>query len=77
MSLVHPILEYVAACWDPCREGQINMSDQAQMKAARFTNYTKNSDWETLAQQRMIARLYALFKAYSGEQAWKAICDRL
>jgi len=22
-SLVHPILEYGSACWDPCREGQI------------------------------------------------------
>jgi hypothetical protein len=24
MSLVHLILEYGAACWDPYREGQIN-----------------------------------------------------
>jgi hypothetical protein len=23
-SLVLPVLEYGAACWDPCREGQIN-----------------------------------------------------
>jgi hypothetical protein len=23
MSLVHPVLEYGAACWDPYREGQI------------------------------------------------------
>jgi hypothetical protein len=27
MSLVHPILEYGAACRDPCREGQINALD--------------------------------------------------
>ena len=37
----------------------------------------KDSDWETLAHCRMIARLFALFKAYSGEWAWKAIRDRL
>jgi hypothetical protein len=22
-----PVLEYGAACWDPCREGQINVLD--------------------------------------------------
>jgi len=32
-------------------------------KAAHFTNRTKASEWETLAQRRTIARLRALFKA--------------
>jgi hypothetical protein len=27
MSLVCPILEYGSACWDPCTERQINVSD--------------------------------------------------
>jgi len=31
-SLVRPILEYGAACWDPCTEGQINALDQVQRK---------------------------------------------
>jgi len=44
-----------------------------QTKAAKFANRTKDSDWQTLAQRRPIARLCALFKAYSGERAWKAI----
>jgi len=35
-----------------------------------------DSDWETSAQHRTIARLCALFKVYSGERAWKAMCDR-
>ena len=48
-----------------------------QKKAAQFTSHTKDSEWETLAQRRTIARLCALFKAYSGERAWKAIRDRL
>ena len=33
-SLVCPILEYGSACWDPCREGQINALDRVQKKAA-------------------------------------------
>jgi len=49
MSLVCPVLEYGAACWDPCREGQINALDRVQTKAAQFANHTKDSDWETLA----------------------------
>ena len=31
-SLVRPILEYGAACWDPCREGQMNALDRVQKK---------------------------------------------
>ena len=34
MSLVRPILEYGAACWDPYREGQISALDRVQKKAA-------------------------------------------
>ena len=59
-SLVRPILECGAACWDPCRGGQINALDRVQKEAAQFTNHTKDSDWETLAQPRTIAR-YAHF----------------
>jgi hypothetical protein len=33
--------------------------------------------WETLAERRMVARLCALYKAYTGGRAWKAIGDRL
>jgi len=70
-SLVCLILEYASACWDPCREGQINALDLVQKKAAQFTNHKKDSDWETLAQRRTIARLCALFKVYSGERLGK------
>ena len=35
------------------------------------------SNWETLSKRRKISRICALFKAYSGERAWKAIGDRL
>jgi hypothetical protein len=77
---VRPILEYAAACWDPYREGQINALERVQKKAAKFAighNHRNGSDWESLAQRRKIARLCALFKAYSGERAWKATGERL
>jgi len=35
------------------------------------------SDGESLAQRRKIARMCALYKAYTGERAWKAIGDTL
>jgi hypothetical protein len=79
-SLVRPILEYGAACWDPYREGQINALERVQKAAAKFAighNHRNGSDWESLAQRRKIARLCALFKAYTGERAWKAIGERL
>ena len=53
----------------------MNALDRVQTKVAQFTNHTKDSEWET-AQRRTIARLSALFKAYSGERAWKATCIR-
>jgi hypothetical protein len=49
MSLVHPILQYGAACWDPHKEGQINVLDCVQRKAAKFANLISASNWETLA----------------------------
>ena len=33
MSLVCPILDYGAECWDPYREGQIIALDRVQKKA--------------------------------------------
>jgi hypothetical protein len=76
-TLVRPILEYGAACWDPYREGQIHALDRVQKKAAKFAYRRNESNWETLSQRRKLLRLCALFKTYSGERAWKAIGDRL
>jgi hypothetical protein len=77
ISLVLPILEYGAACCDSYKDGQINALDRVQNKAAKFTHHRNDSNWETLAQRREIARICALCKAYTGERAWKAIGDRL
>jgi hypothetical protein len=35
-SLVRPILEYRAACWDPYREGHTKALDRVKKRAARF-----------------------------------------
>jgi len=70
------ILEYGAACWDPYREGQISALDRVQKKAAKFAHHKDSPNWETLASRRKLSRICALFKAYSGERAWKPIGDR-
>ena len=77
MTLACPILEYQAACWDPYREGQIHVLEQVQKKAAKFASHTNKSNWKTLMQHRKISCICALFKACSGERAWKAIGDGL
>ena len=66
-----------AACWDPYRECQISALDRVQNKAAKFAHHSGGSDWESLAQRRKVARMCALYKAYTGERAWKAIGARL
>jgi hypothetical protein len=76
-SLVRPILEYEAASWNPYRELQINDTDRVLKKAAKFAHHTNGLVWEFLAQRRKTARMCALFKAYTGERAWKAIGGRL
>ena len=48
-----------------------------QKRAVKFANNIDESGWETLAQRRLIARICALFKTYTGGRAWKAIWDRL
>jgi len=56
-SLVRPILEYGAACWDPYRECQINALDRVQKRAAKFAQNTGGLGWESLAQCRKIAHV--------------------
>jgi len=47
-----------------------------QKKAAKLANLTYDSNWET-AQRRKIARTCSVYRAYSGEPAWKAVGDKL
>jgi len=49
-----------------------------QKKAVKFAYHTNGSNWETLASRsRTLSYICAVFKAYPGERAWKAIGDRL
>jgi hypothetical protein len=65
-TLVCPILEYGAACWDTYKEGQIHALDRVQKKADKFAHLTNESNWETLSHRRKISRICAVLKAYSG-----------
>jgi len=68
---------YGAVCWDSYSEYQISALDCTQNKAAKFALHSGGSEWESLVQRRKIACMCALYKAYTGERAWKAIGDRL
>jgi hypothetical protein len=48
-----------------------------QKRAAKFAKSINESDWETLAQRRMLARICAFFKAYTGGRVWKEIGNRV
>ena len=63
--------------WDPYREGHIRALDRVQKRAARFAHNANKPNWETLTSRRKLLRICALFKAYSGDRAWKPIGDRL
>jgi hypothetical protein len=77
VQLVRPVFEYTSSCWDPYREGEINALDRVQNKAAQFAHQRNDLNWETLALGRKIARINAIFRAYTGERAWKAVSDKL
>jgi hypothetical protein len=70
---VSPILESGAECWDPNRKEQINALDRVQNMAAKFPHHRNDSNWETFTQRTKVDHIYALFKEYTGERAWKAI----
>jgi hypothetical protein len=74
---VRPILEYGAVCWDPYRGGQIGALNRVQRRASKFANNADQTSWESLAERRMVSRLFALFKTYTGRRAWEAIGGRL
>jgi hypothetical protein len=57
--------------------GQVSALNRVQARAAKFANNTDQIGWEALSDRRLVPRLCALFKAYSGNRAWKAIEDRL
>jgi hypothetical protein len=63
----------IAIFWDDTPIG----SYKRNTACAKFAHHRNESNWETLTERRKIALLCALFKAYTGEWAWKALGDRL
>ena len=72
--LVSPIVVW-SGVLGPYREGQVSALNTVQKRADKFANNMKESGWETVVQRRLIARICALFKAYTGRRAWKATGD--
>lgn len=74
-TLVRPILEYGASCWDPHLTGRIGQIEKVQRKAARFVTgnwrYTssvsemlKELQWQSLQERRLVRRLTLLYQAH-------------
>jgi len=68
-----PIVECGVLCWDRYRGGQVSALNRVESRATIFANNINDLVWEILAQRRLIDRICALFKAYTGRMAWKAI----
>ena len=58
-------------------ENEIRALNSVQNTAAKFAHHSGGSNWESLARHRKIAHLCVLYKAHTGERAWKEIGDRL
>jgi hypothetical protein len=71
-ALVRPILEYGAVCWDPYRD-QTGALNWVQRWAAKFANDADQTGWESFAECRMVSRLCAPFKAYTGRRLGKLL----
>ena len=57
--------------------GPDKRAGQGTKESRQVCSSHEQSDMGTLASRRKIARLCALYKAYRGEKAWKAIGDRM
>ncbi|KAJ4438086.1 hypothetical protein ANN_14025 [Periplaneta americana] len=76
-SLVRPVMEYGAACWDPYRLEHVKTLEKIQKRALKCCRKNLPLKWDTLTDRRTRIRLCALFKTYRGEPAWREIKNRL
>lgn len=73
-SLVHPFLQNGAVCRDLYRKGQVIALDQAQKRAAKFTNHMRQSRKPWRSTERYLT--YGP-SSRTGELAWKAIVGQV
>ncbi|KAJ4439019.1 hypothetical protein ANN_14975 [Periplaneta americana] len=65
-SLVRPVMEYGAACWDPYRLEHIKTLEKIQKRALKRCRNNSPLKWDTLTDRRTRIRLCAMFKTYRG-----------
>ncbi|KAJ4439385.1 hypothetical protein ANN_07507 [Periplaneta americana] len=68
-SLVRPVMEYGAACWDPYRLEHIKTLEKIQKRALKCCRKNSPLKWDTLTDRRTRIRLCALFKTYR-DKVW-------
>ncbi|KAJ4446635.1 hypothetical protein ANN_13332 [Periplaneta americana] len=66
-SLVRPVMEYGAACWDPYRLEHIKTLEKIQKRALKCCRKNSPLKWDTLKDRRTRIRLCALFKTYRDD----------
>lgn len=74
-SIVYPILEYNAACLEPCRGQNLNTMQSVQNVAAKFV--ARVIIWDSLNVQREKVQLCSIFKALRGDSVSREINNRL
>ncbi|KAJ4451694.1 hypothetical protein ANN_03164 [Periplaneta americana] len=76
-SLVRPVMEYGAACWDPYRLEHIKTLEKIKKRALKCCRKNSPLKWDTLTDRRTRIRLCALFKTYRelghGQQSTPAL----
>ncbi|KAJ4444068.1 hypothetical protein ANN_05857 [Periplaneta americana] len=69
-SLVRPVMEYGAACWDPYRLEHIKTLEKIQKRALKCCRKNSPLKWDTLTDRRTRIRLCAMFKTYRDSVAY-------
>ena len=77
LTIVRPVLEYVASVWDPYQQNDILSLEKVQRRAARWvlsdygtlssvTNMLEILDWSSLESRQRISRLQTLYKGINN-----------
>ncbi|KAJ4448312.1 hypothetical protein ANN_10327 [Periplaneta americana] len=74
-SLVRPVMEYGAACWDPYRLEHIKTLENIKKRALKCCRKNSPLKWDTLTDRRTPIQLCALFKTYRDMES-RAVASR-
>jgi hypothetical protein len=87
-SIVRPVIEYASIAWSPHQQNHKDMLEKVNRRAVRKvlskygarhspTEMLQDLGWKTMEERRKTARLTAIYKILSGEEAWKSLEERL